>query len=248
MNKIQALFTSNPLHSNIKEELKSIIQKSFELFIRNYCQFTIRYTIDNKENSINQKKKLEKKEKEKAQKKKNLEKRYEEETNIIVSNEYPSIESEIKTKYPRKPNNVPFVKILVEINRYEIKDVDTEPYAVYILHSYYLFHEASTIKRFKDFQVLYNNIKSLLPSNITLPEPYSKWGARNLEPSFLEQRKEMLSVFINKVVSLDMARDNREILNFIGQLPSVDPIGDQIFEKAMKKNKKRPENLEMFGL
>ena len=257
MDFIKSIFPSNPLDSGKRSKLERICLDTMDCFAKNYLKSTTICIVQNKEATIHHQKKMEYKRNERLRKNiKYLKKKFGE--NAVIPNfpEYPQTEDPtmeemqgyclanfqlgLKPVYPRVKPKPRTEAILVNIDRYETLDWDTDPYAVYIVNSYYQTHEATKRRRFKEFQAFYKKIKGFLTSagsNITIPEPFSKWGKRNLEPAFLNERIRILNTFLQTVVALPGATENKDILDFIGQLSPEDPLGDQIFERALRRTK-----------
>lgn len=257
MDFIKSILTANPIDSEKKNKLQRICEDTMKCFASNYLKSTTICIVQNKEATIEYQRKMEFKRNERLRKNvKYLKKKFGE--NAVIPNfpEYPESEDPsleemqsyclanfqlgLKPVYPRAKPKPRTEEVLVTINRYETLDCDTDPYAVYIVNSYYQNHEATKRRRFKEFQAFYKKIKGFLTtagSDITIPEPSSKWGKRNLEPNFLNERIVQLSSFLKTVVALPGATENKDILDFIGQLPPEDPLGDQIFDRALRRTK-----------
>ena len=253
MDIIRKFIPSNPLDAKAQETLKRIIIDTMSTFVKNYAISTQVVIVENKEAQIRYEEKLkEQRERRIAKNIKYLNKKvgydvktpdfpeppqgnptFEEMQSYCISN----LKLGLKPIFPRVKTKIVTQKIIVKLKRYEIMDYDTDPYAIYVINSQLGINEVQKKRRFKDFQTLYKKIKAIIPANLIIPEPSSKWGKRNLDNSFLNSRRKALSNFIKEVCRLDFATKNKEILEFLGQLPSDDPVGDQIFNRALRRTK-----------
>ena len=128
-------------------------------------------------------------------------------------------------------------EIRVEISRYEIRDSDFDPYAVYILKASKGKITAEKERRFKEFEKLNKAIKKFLPKDAILPEASSKIGVRNLTSSFLQERVTKLNEYLHKLLESPELQENEDFLFFLGLLPSKNPLDDQIFNDAFRRTK-----------
>lgn len=254
MDIIRKFIPSNPLDATAQATLKRIIADTMSTFLKNYAISTQVVLVENREAVIKYNEKIkEQRERRIAKNIKYLKNKFGDDVTIPVFPEPPQTENPtfeevqsycisnlklgLKPIFPRvKPKTIT-PKIVVKLKRYEIMDYDTDPYAVYVINSQLGINEVQKKRRFKDFQTLYKKIKGIIPANLIIPEPSSKWGKRNLERSFLDTRRKTLSKFIKEVCRLDCAGEHRDILEFLGQLPSEDPVGDQIFDRALRRSK-----------
>ena len=254
MDIIRKFIPSNPLDANAQSTLKRIIADSMAIFVKNYAKATPVVLVQNKEAQIKYDEKMKaKREKRIAKNTKYLKKKLGDDAIIPEFPEPPQTENPtfdemqsycvsnlklgLKPVFPRVKTKTPTQEIIVKLKQYQIRDSDTDPYAVYIIDAQLGICEVQKKRRFKDFQVFFKKIKSILTPELTIPEPSSKWGKRNLEPDFLKQRRKNLSHFIKGVCKLPGAAENKDILDFLGLLPSEDPIGDQIFARALRRTK-----------
>lgn len=254
MDIIRKFIPSNPLDASAQATLKRIIADTMSTFLKNYALATQVVIVQNKEAQIKYDEKMKvKREKRIAKNTKYLKRKLGDDAIIPEFPEPPQTENPtfdemqsycvsnlklgLKPVFPRVKTKTPTQKIVVKLKRYEIMDSDTDPYAVYIINSQLGFNEVQKRRRFKDFQNLYKKIKGVIPADLTIPEPSSKWGKRNLDTAFLDGRRKTLSKFIKKVCELPEAVKNKDILDFVGQLPSEDPLGDQIFDRALRRTK-----------
>ena len=130
--------------------------------------------------------------------------------------------------------------LVTNLIRYEIRDADFDPYAIYILKSRKGNLVAEKERRFKEFKELNKKLKKALPKHIVLPnlpEASSKIGVRNLTEGFLEERVKLLGEYLTKIVEIPEIQDNEDFLFFIGLLPSKNPMDDQIFNAALRRTK-----------
>ena len=128
-------------------------------------------------------------------------------------------------------------ELRANISRYEYRDYDVDPYAVYMIKSSQGKLSAEKDRRYKEFEKLHKTLKKIIPKDITLSEASSKIGIRNLNEAFLSECVQLLNEYLQKIVVFLEVQTNEDFLNFIGLLPSKNPLDDQIFDSALRRTK-----------
>ena len=254
MDIIRKIIPANPINATTKDKISQSIAHTLEVFGKNYAKYAQLSIVKNKEVEVelNEKRK-EEIEKDKNYKTKYYKKKFNTESEVPNIPEIPvkGVSLEVMTKYctqifdlgfkPLNPRGKkePFKppEIRVEISRYEIRDLDYDPYAVYIVKSSKGKITAEKERRFKEFEKLNKAIKKSLPKDAILPVASSKIGVRNLTPSFLQERVTKLNEYLNKLLVSPELQENEDFLFFLGLLPSKNPLDDQIFNDAFRRTK-----------
>ena len=254
MEIINKILGKNPLDEAMMERIKKKIQDILKVFGDYYQIQTKTVIIENKENEYKEK---EERKKEIDKYKKNQEKYYkkrfgedsevpnipnppEKEAKLEVMTEYCNkmLELNFKPLFPRgKMEPLKDPELTIELNRYALRDIYFDPYAVYIIKSSKGDKAVERERRFKEFEKLHKALKKDLTKECVLPPASSKIGARNLNPEFLENRVNTLNEYLQKISAIESVKKNEAFLRFIGFYESPDPLGDQIFEAAFRKTK-----------
>ena len=150
MDIIRKIIPSNPINNTTKDKITESIKHTLEVFGKNYAKYTQLSIVKNKEEEVelNEKRK-EVVEKDNKYKTKYYKKKFGEESEVPKIPEIPvkGVSHEVMTQYcteifdlgfkPLRPRGkmepLKSPEIRVEISRYEIRDSDFDPYAVYIL-------------------------------------------------------------------------------------------------------------------
>ena len=254
MDIIRKIIPSNPINATTKDKIAQSIAHTLEVFGKNYAKYTQLSIVKNKEVEVelNEKRK-EVVEKDRKYKTKYYKKKFSDESEVPKIPEIPvkGVSLEVMTQYctqiydlgfkPLRPRGkmepLKSPEIRVEISRYEIRDSDFDPYAVYIVKASKGKITAEKERRFKEFEKLNKAIKKFLPKDAILPEASSKIGVRNLTSSFLQERVTKLNEYLHKLLESPELQENEDFLFFLGLLPSKNPLDDQIFNDAFRRTK-----------
>ena len=254
MEIIHKIIPKNPINSQIQEKMQTKIKEVLEVFGKNYAASTKEIIIKDKEDEV------ERDEKRKELVKKDFEKKtkfykdkFGEDSEVPQIPEPPEkgVAIDVMTKYctkilemgfkPLRPRGkiepIKPPELEVKIERYELRDIEFDPYAVYIISARMGKISAQKERRFKEFDKLNSKIKKDLPKDVSLPGASSKFGSRNLNPDFLENRVTQLNNYLTKLSESPEIQKNEDFLFFIGLLPSKNPQDDAIFNEAFRKTK-----------
>ena len=175
MDIIRKFIPSNPLDANAQSTLKRIIADSMAIFVKNYAKATPVVLVQNKEAQIKYDEKMKaKREKRIAKNTKYLKRKLGDDAIIPEFPEPPQTENPtfdemqsycvsnlklgLKPVFPRVKTKTPTQEIIVKLKQYQIRDSDTDPYAVYIIDAQLGICEVQKKRRFKDFQVFFKKI------------------------------------------------------------------------------------------
>jgi len=254
MDIIHKYIPKNPINSATQEKMKNRIKEVLEKFCKNYASQTQLVIVKNKEYEI-KKKEIRKSivDADREKKKKYYKKTYGPEAEIPDIPEIPEkgapievvkpycmklLELGFKPVRPRaKLEPLKSPELRVNISRYEYRDYDVDPFAVYMIKASQGKLSAEKDRRYKEFEKLHKALKKIIPKDITLPEASSKIGIRNLNEAFLSERVQLLNEYLQKIVVIPEVQTNEDFLNFIGLLPSKNPLDDQIFDNALRRTK-----------
>lgn len=127
-------------------------------------------------------------------------------------------------------------ELIIELNRYALRDTDYDPYAVYIIKTSMGKKTVEKERRFKEFEKLHKTLKKLLNKDCVLPPASSKIGARNLTEDFLNELVKLLNDYLQPLKNIDEVVKNEAFTKFLG-LYEEDPLDVQIFEAAFRATK-----------
>lgn len=255
MDIIHKIIPKNPVNSATQDKIKKTVQDVLQTFLKNYATYTKLEIVKNKEQEYNLKQiREEYVKKDFDYKTKYYKNKFGPEAEVPKIPEPPEKGASLQdmTKYcieilelgfkPLRPRGkyepLKPPTLVVNLIKYEKKDVDFDPYAIYILRSRKGKLVAEKERRFKEFKELNKKLKKVVPKNIVLPnlpEASSKIGVRNLTEGFLEERVKLLSEYLTKISEIPEIQENEDFLFFIGLLQSKNPMDDQIFKAAFKR-------------
>ena len=152
MDIIRKFIPPNPLDASAQASLKRIVADSMTTFVKNYVKATPVVLVQNKEAQIQYDEKMKaKRERRIAKNTKYLKRKLGDDAIIPEFPEPPQTENPtfdemqsfcvsnlklgLKPVFPRVKTKTPTQEIIVKLKRYDIKDYDTDPYAVYIINS-----------------------------------------------------------------------------------------------------------------
>ena len=257
MDIIHKIIPKNPVNSATQDKIKKTVQEVLQTFLKNYANYTKLEIVKNKEQEYSLKQKREEYvKKDSDYKTKYYKKKFGPEAEVPKIPEPLEKGASLQdmTKYcieilelgfkPLRPRGkyepLKPPTLVTNLVKYEIRDADFDPYAIYILKSRKGNLVAEKERRFKEFKELNKKLKKELPKNIVLPnlpEASSKIGVRNLTEGFLEERVKLLGEYLTKIAEIPEIQENEDFLFFIGLLPSKNPMDDQIFNAALRRTK-----------
>ena len=218
---INKIIPKNPINSQTMSKINQSVTDSLKIFAKNYYSQTQIVIIGNKELEYEQKQKRKNDiEKDKNKKRKYYKKIHGENATIPNIPEIPEKEArlDIKTAYCKDILNLGFKplfprgkitplkspQLIIELNRYVIRDAEHDPYAAYIIKSSLGKKVAVKERRFKKFERLNMNLKNFLNKDCILPPASSKLGQRNLDENFLKERIRLLNEYLQKIKKYKM--------------------------------------------
>ena len=250
---INKIISKNPINSQTMDKINKIIVDSLTIFIKNYTSQTNIVAVENKikEYELKEKRKVNI-QKDKNKKIKYYKKIYGKNAQIPNIPEIPEKDEFIdkKIEYSKNILNLGFKplfprekmtplktpELIVELNRYVIRDAEYDPYAAYIIKTSLGAKIVEKERRFKEFANLNTTLKNYLTKDCLLPSSSSKFGSRNLEIDFLNERVKLLNDYLQKLKNIKEVINNEAFRKFIG-LYEEDPLEVQIFEAAFKATK-----------
>ena len=250
---INKIIPKNPINSQTMSKINQSVTDLLKIFAKNYSSQTQIVIIGNKELEYKQKQKRKNDiEKDKNKKIKYYKKIHGENATIPNIPEIPEKEAslDIKTIYCTDILNLGFKplfprgkitplkspQLIIELNRYVIRDAEYDPYAAYIIKSSLGKKVAVKERRFKEFERLNMNLKNFLNKDCILPPASSKLGQRNLDENFLKERVRLLNEYLQKIKKIQDVLNDEAFILFIG-LYLEDSLDAQIFEEAFKETK-----------
>eukprot|EP00727_Mastigamoeba_balamuthi_P009538 m51a1_g5206 hypothetical protein (752) ;mRNA; f:221321-224424 len=124
---------------------------------------------------------------------------------------------------------------------HETLDADFDPYVSYVIVSYLKGGqgrgtEGIKSRRYKEFKALQKKLGTSAHVG-ALPRPSSKFGTRNLNEEFIEQRSRDLQKFLSSVCAREDSARNDALLHFLGLSRQEDQRDERIFSRAFEKTK-----------
>ena len=254
MNFIHKYIPQNPINATTQKKITDTVAEVLEKFAKNYATQTQLTIVHNKEQEI-----IEKRNRQifvefnRHSKIKSYKKKYGDDADIPDFPDVPEPNASLESirEYcfkmfklgfkPMRPRGRYEVKMKPDITTYIcgyfIRDLDYDPYCVYIVSSRKGNLIALKERRFTEFSALHKAIKKFVPKDLAFPAASSKIGKRNLTPDFLNGRTQILNTYLKAVVQIKDLENNEVLLKFLGLLPSKDPLDDQIFSNALRQTK-----------
>ena len=253
MYLLNKIIQKNPISSQTMYKINQSIADSLKIFVKNYVAQTQIVIISNKELEIKLKqKRKETIEKDKNKKIKYYKKTHGEDATIPDIPEIPEKEAslDIKTEYCKNILNLGFKplfprdkmiplqppELIIELNRYVIRDAEYDPYAAYVIKTSLGKKIIEKERRFKEFEKLNMTLKNSLTKDCILPPASSKLGQRNLDEEFLNERIRSLNEYLQKLKNIEEIINSETFKTFIG-LYEEDKLDAQIFEAAFESSK-----------
>jgi len=140
---------------------------------------------------------------------------------------------EAKPRRERKKKDKP-KKLSAKILYTMTLDSDIDPYIVYAIQAQAGSETVVSYKRYKQMKSASGKFKV---KGVEFPKPHSKFGGRNLDPEFVEQRREKLGKYLQACVEDEKISQDKNFHAWLGLGKAKDYVWQETFDRAYYKTR-----------